>query len=101
MATPGRVWPIVRAVGVRIFLDVCTTGGWLAAIALPSRKLCEFTVSPKRAADQLLPECIKDRNEITGLEMFAMVSGVVALGDHQRGKRVILFRATLRQQGPC
>ena len=45
----------------------------------------------------MLLESIKDTNEIYGLEMFAMVAGVVALGEQLRGKRVMLFSG--RQRG--
>ena len=53
VATPGRIRPIGRAVGVRIFSDVCATGGGEPAVALFSRQLREFTVSPKGAAEQV------------------------------------------------
>ena len=63
----------------------------MTAVALFSRQLREFTVSLKGAAEQVLLESIKDTNEISGLGTFAMVAGVVALGEQLRGKRVILF----------
>ena len=53
VATPGRIRPIGRAVDVRIFSDVCATGGGEPAVALFSGQLREFTVSPKGAAEQV------------------------------------------------
>ena len=48
-------------------------------------------VQLKGKAEDLLLESLKETNEIFGLELFAMVSAVMALGGQLKGKRMILF----------
>ena len=48
-------------------------------------------VQLKGKAEDLLLESLKETNEIFGLELFAMVSAVMALGEQLKGKRMILF----------
>ena len=63
----------------------------MAAVKLSPRQLREFTVLLKGAAEQLLLESIKDTHGIFVREKFAMVAGVIALGEQLRGKRILLF----------
>ena len=51
----------------------------------------EVAVLLTGAADAKLLRSLETTNEIYGLEMFAMVSAVITLGDQLRGKRIMLF----------
>ena len=62
----------------------------MAAVALFSGAK-EVTVLLTGAADKKLSRSLETTNEIYGLEMFAMVSAVITLGDQLRGKRIMLF----------
>ena len=62
----------------------------MAAVALFSGAK-EVTVLLTGAADKKLLRSLETTNEIFGLEMFAMVSAVITLGDQLRGKRIMLF----------
>ena len=55
--------PVGRTVDVRIYSDACTTGGEMAAVALPCRQGGEFTVLLEEAAGQLLLESLEGANE--------------------------------------
>ena len=87
---PRLIRPIGHLVDVRIYSDACTTGGGLAAVALFSGDR-QVTVLLTGAADKKLLRSLEATNEIYGLEMFAMVSAIVTLGDQLRGKRILLF----------
>ena len=89
--SPRIVKPVGSEADVRIYSDACTTGGGMAAIALFSRPAGEFMVQLKGKAEDLLISSLAETNEIFGLELFAMVSAVMALGEQLRGKRMILF----------
>ena len=52
----------------------------MEAIALFSRPEGEFEVLLTGKADKVVLESLKERNEIFGLKLFAMVSAVKALG---------------------
>ena len=56
-----------------------------------SKRESEFVVLLKGNAELLLLDSIGEANEVSGLEMFAMASAVVARGEQLRGKGVILF----------
>ena len=51
----------------------------------------DFAVELKGTASEVLLRSLESTNEIYGLELFAMVSAVRALGEQLRGKRTILF----------
>ena len=87
---PRLIKPIGSLVDVRIYSDACTTGGGMAAVALFSGTK-EVTVLMTGVADKKLLRSLETTNEIFGLEMFAMVSAVITLGDQLRGKRIMLF----------
>ena len=87
---PRMIRPIGHLVDVRIYSDACTTGGGLAAVALFSGNE-EVTVLLTGTADKKLLKSLETTNEIYGLEMFAMVSAVITLGEQLRGKRIMLF----------
>ena len=90
-ATAPRIAkPINWTVGVGIYSDACTTEGGMAAIALFPRPPGEFMAQLKGKDENLLIESLAETNEILGLELFAMVSAVIALGELLRGKRMIL-----------
>ena len=82
--------PFGRAVDVRIYSDACTSYGALAPAAFFANPSGEFTAFPKGAAEAELPCCPRDTGGISGLETFAMVAAVVALGSQLRGKRIVI-----------
>ena len=84
--SPRIVKPVGCTADVRIYSDACTTGGGMAAIALFSRPTGEFMVQLKGKAEDLLLKSLKETNEIFGLELFAMVSAVMALGGQLKEK---------------
>ena len=75
---PRIIWPIGRAVGAGIHSDACSAGGGLTAAALFSGQMSEFAGLLEGAAGQLLLGSVKDTDEISALEMFAMVAAVAA-----------------------
>ena len=77
--------PVGRTVDVRIYSDACATDGGMAAASLFSRSAGDFTVVLTGNAEPLLLEGIADTDEISGLEMFAAASAVVALGEQSSG----------------
>ena len=48
-------------------------------------------VQLKGKAEDLLLNSLKETNQIFGLELFAMVSAVITLGDQLKEKKIILF----------
>ena len=62
----------------------------MAAVALHSTQMSEFAGLPKWAAAQLLLESFQDTDEMSSLEMFAMVAAVAALGEQLGGERMML-----------
>ena len=55
--------PVGRTVDVRIYSDECTTGGGMAAVALPCRQEGDFTVLLEGAAEQLLLESLEETRD--------------------------------------
>ena len=62
----------------------------MAAVALHSTQMSEFAGLPKWAAAPLLLESFQDTDEMSSLEMFAMVAAVAALGEQLGGERMML-----------
>ena len=86
----GILKPSGSAVGVRIYSNDCAAGGGVPAVALFSRQGTELMVLPNGAAGQVLAGSPMGTNEIFGLEAFAKVAAVVALGEQLGGRRMIL-----------
>ena len=63
----------------------------MAAVASFSGEEEDLTVLLKGSADKDLLRALRATNEIYGLEMFAMVSAIITLGEQLRGKRILLF----------
>ena len=89
-----------RAVGVRIYSNACATYGGLAAAAVFANPSHEFAVLLTGAAETGMANCLRDTNEIRGLEMFAIVAAVVALGRQLGSEEIVLFSTVTRQLGP-
>ena len=71
-------------------MRVLQKGGWRQLHCHPAvRLLTEFTVLLQGNAAPLLLEIISGADEISGLEMFALIAGVVPLGEQLGGESMI------------